>query len=59
MVRKMKQLGSKLVLDYKPCPGNPRNSEGAFIRADDGTILFAYSRYTGATLVMDGGWTIW
>ena len=47
MVRKMKQLESKLVLDYKPCPGNPRNSEGAFIRADDGTILFAYSRYSG------------
>ncbi|MBP9989167.1 MAG: exo-alpha-sialidase [Ruminococcus sp.] len=26
---------------------NPRNSEGDFIRLDDGTILFAYSRYTG------------
>ena len=47
MVRQMKTLDTKLVLDYKPCPGNPRNSEGAFIRADNGAILFAYSRYTG------------
>ena len=43
----MKALKSKLVLDLKPGPGNPRNSEGAFIRADDGSILFAYSRYSG------------
>ena len=43
----MKTLQSKLVLDYKPCPGNPRNSEGAFIRSSDGSILFAYSRYSG------------
>jgi len=43
----MKQLNSKLVLDYIPCKGNPRNSEGAFIRDKDGTILFAYSQYFG------------
>ncbi len=31
------------------CPGegNPRNSEGAFLRLRDGRILFAYSRYIG------------
>ncbi len=43
----MEQLATKLVLDYIPCKGNPRNSEGSFIRIDDGTILFAYSRYSG------------
>lgn len=43
----MKTLESRLVLDYIPCKGNPRNSEGAFIRADDGAILFAYSQYFG------------
>ena len=43
----MKTLKSHLVLDLKPQEGNPRNSEGAFIRMDDGTLLFAYSRYSG------------
>lgn len=43
----MEQLNTKLVLDFIPQKGNPRNSEGAFIRMDDGTILFAYSRYSG------------
>ena len=43
----MKLLESKLVLDFLPKKGNPRNSEGAFIRADDGAILFAYSCYSG------------
>ena len=43
----MEQLNTKLVLDLIPRKGNPRNSEGAFIRQDDGTILFAYSRYSG------------
>ncbi len=27
--------------------GNPRNSEGSFLRLKDGRIAFAYSRYTG------------
>lgn len=35
----------KLVWDKIPSEGNARNSEGSFIRTDDGTILFAYSRY--------------
>lgn len=43
----MKDINSKLALDIKPSKGNPRNSEGSFIRMDDGTILFAYSRYSG------------
>ena len=43
----MKTLESRLVLDLNRKPGNPRNSEGSFIRADDGTILFAYSQYYG------------
>ena len=28
-------------------PGNPRNSEGAFIDRRDGSILYAYTRYRG------------
>ena len=43
----VKEIASKLVLDLGPSNGNPRNSEGAFIRKEDGTILFAYSRYSG------------
>ena len=43
----MNPLNTKLVLDLIPCKGNPRNSEGAFIRDNDGTILFAYSQYFG------------
>ncbi|MEN6533620.1 MAG: sialidase family protein [Bryobacteraceae bacterium] len=29
-----------------PGPGNPRNTEGAFVTLKDGRILFAYSRFT-------------
>lgn len=35
----------KIVLDLAPGPGNPRNSEGAFIRLRDGRLLFIYSRF--------------
>lgn len=28
-------------------PGNPRNSEGSFEKLNDGTLVFAYSRYRG------------
>jgi len=38
-------MEQKLVFDLKPTPENGRNSEGAFLRAPDGRILFAYSRY--------------
>lgn len=34
-------------LFIKPAPGNPRNSEGSFLRLNDGSIMFAYSRYLG------------
>ena len=30
-----------------PGPGNPRNSEGDFIRLKDGRVLFIYTRFTG------------
>lgn len=37
------------ILDLAPAPGNPRNSEGAFLDLKDGRILFAYSRYVGSS----------
>ncbi len=36
-----------LTHQFPPTAGNPRNSEGAFIRGKRGEILFAYSRYHG------------
>lgn len=43
----MRNLKSKFVCDIGPSGHNPRNSEGAFVRNVDGSILFAYSRYSG------------
>ena len=40
-------MKTKLVLDIAPKAGNPRNSEGSFLRAPNGDILFAYSSYIG------------
>ncbi len=40
-------MQKETVLELKPAAGNPRNSEGAFLRLADGGILFAYSRYSG------------
>lgn len=37
----------KTVWDRRPSANNPRNSEGDFIRLDDGRIMFAYSCYCG------------
>ena len=34
-----------------PSENNPRNSEGAFLRGKNGEILFAYSRYTGTSVL--------
>ncbi len=62
------QLPVKQVLDLAPSPGNPRNTEGAFVTLKDGRILFAYTKFTGggsdhdaATIVSrssnDGGQT--
>lgn len=42
----MSTIGRRIV-DFAPGPGNPRNSEGAFIRLKDGRILFVYSRFVG------------
>jgi hypothetical protein len=35
-------------LNIDPGPGNPRNSEGAFVQLKDGRILFAYTHFTGS-----------
>ena len=35
------------VTDVRLSDGNPRNSEGSFLRLKDGRIAFAYSRYRG------------
>jgi len=37
----------KTVWDRRPGENNPRNSEGDFIRLDDGRIMYAYSCYNG------------
>ncbi len=37
----------KAVKDLPAKVGNPRNSEGSFLRLKDGRIAFAYSRYKG------------
>ena len=43
----MKKLESfRLVHELAPSKFNPRNSEGDFLRARDGKIYFAYSRYS-------------
>ena len=35
------------IFDLPHGVGNPRNSEGSFVRLQDGRILFVYSRYNG------------
>jgi hypothetical protein len=40
------ESGKKITLRLEPSEGNPRNSEGDFIRLDDGRILFIYSHFT-------------
>ena len=37
------------LIDLPPSPGNPRNSEGAFLQLKDGRIAFLYSRYAGSS----------
>lgn len=36
-----------ILRELKPGKGNPRNSEGAFIQAQNGDLLFIYSRFKG------------
>ena len=40
-------MNIRLIHQFPPSHGNPRNSEGAFLRGKNGEILFAYSRYRG------------
>lgn len=42
-----KITSSEIVSILSPTDINPRNSEGDFLTLRDGTIMFAYSRYTG------------
>ncbi len=37
----------RMVLELKPGENNPRNSEGDFIRLNDGRIMFVYTHFTG------------
>lgn len=43
----MKKTIGSVLLDLPPCPGFPRNSEGAFLTLKDGSLFFAYSQFTG------------
>ena len=43
----MKKTVGTVLLDLPPCPGFPRNSEGAFLTLRDGRLFFAYSQFTG------------
>lgn len=38
----------KHLFDLPPSPGNPRNSEGAFLALRDGRIFFVYSHFSGS-----------
>ncbi|MCQ2477033.1 MAG: glycoside hydrolase [Clostridia bacterium] len=42
-------ISSNAVAEIPPRENNPRNSEGDFAVLKDGSILFAYSRYTGSS----------
>ena len=42
----MKRIGTP-IHELAPAAGNPRNSEGAFLRLKNGELLFAYSRFKG------------
>ena len=39
------ELLGKTVLELPPLPGNPRNSEGAFLNLKDGRLMFVYSKF--------------
>jgi len=43
-------INKRLVHEILPKRGNPRNSEGAFLRSPNGDILYAYSRYSGDSI---------
>lgn len=39
----------RILKDFAPGAGNPRNSEGAFLKRKDGTLLFVFSRFVGTS----------
>jgi hypothetical protein len=41
------KIEKEITLRLEPKDGNPRNSEGDFIRLKDGRILFVYTHFTG------------
>ncbi|MCD6598395.1 MAG: exo-alpha-sialidase [Bacteroidales bacterium] len=41
--------GKEITLLLEPQEGNPRNSEGDFIKLKDGRLLFVYTHFTGGT----------
>jgi hypothetical protein len=43
----VKEKGMTRIKLLPPGPGNPRNSEGAFIQLKDGRLLFIYTHFTG------------
>lgn len=42
-------FAAERILDLAPRPGNPRNSEGAFLELRDGGLLFVYSHFVGSS----------
>jgi hypothetical protein len=47
--KEQESMNVTLTHQFPPTEGNPRNSEGAFLRGKQGEILFAYSCYHGAS----------
>ena len=43
------QIAKNIVLELPPGEGNPRNSEGDFIRLESGDILYIYTSYNGTS----------
>ena len=43
------ETGPETVLTLPPGEGNPRNSEGDFVRLKDGRLLFIYTRFVGGS----------
>src|SRR5687767_1178845 len=41
--------GPTICLTLSPTAGNPRNSEGDFVKLNDGKILFVYTHFTGGS----------
>ena len=48
--------GARKILEISPRPGNPRNSEGDFVRLKDGTLLFAWSCFYEGGAIENASW---